>query len=239
MAATSTPELLTLHGVRILGMATAAQVARRFDLDPHEVEELLLDAEAYGQVSRASFADLTGWGITDRGRAEDDRRLAAELDEAGARGVVTEAHATFARLNARFLDATTRWQIRPQPWDRMAVNDHDDWAWDERVCSTTSPRSAGGWSRWARRWPGRSSASGAIPSGTPRHWPRSTTVSGSGSTSRASTPATRSGSSCTRTCSAPWVWSATGGPEPVSPVHRTADRTGSVGLGTLSLDCRG
>ena len=133
MAATSTPELLTLHGVRILGMATAAQVARRFDLDPHEVEELLLDAEAYGQVSRASFADLTGWGITDRGRAEDDRRLAAELVEAGARGVVTEAHATFARLNARFLDATTRWQIRPQPWDRMAVNDHDDWAWDERV----------------------------------------------------------------------------------------------------------
>ena len=133
MAATSTPELLTLHGVRLLGMAQAAQVARRFGLDRDEVEELLLDAEAFGQVSRASFADLTGWGLTDRGRAEDDRRLAAELDHVGARDVVTEAHATFARLNARFLDATTRWQIRPTPWDRMAANDHDDWAWDERV----------------------------------------------------------------------------------------------------------
>jgi hypothetical protein len=132
-AATSTPELLTLHGVRLLGMAQAAQVARRFGLDRDEVEELLLDAEALGQVSRASFADLTGWGLTDRGRAEDDRRLAAELDEAGAREVVTEAHATFARLNARFLDATTRWQIRPTPWDRMAANEHDDWSWDERV----------------------------------------------------------------------------------------------------------
>jgi hypothetical protein len=133
MAATSTPELLTLHGVRLLGMAQASQVASRFGLDRDEVEELLLDAEAFGQVSRASFADLTGWGLTDRGRAEDDRRLAAELDEAGARDVVTEAHATFARLNARFLDATTRWQVRPTPWDRMAANDHDDWSWDERV----------------------------------------------------------------------------------------------------------
>jgi hypothetical protein len=133
MAATSTPELLTLHAVRLLGMAQASHVARRFGLDAGEVEELLLDAEAFGQVSRASFADLTGWGLTDRGRAEDDRRLAAELDQTGARGVVTDAHATFARLNARFLDATTRWQIRPTPWDRMAANDHDDWSWDERV----------------------------------------------------------------------------------------------------------
>lgn len=133
MAATSTPELLTLHAVRLLGMAQASHVARRFGLDAAEVEELLLDAEAFGQVSRASFADLTGWGLTDRGRAEDDRRLAAELDEAGAREVVTSAHATFAQLNARFLDATTRWQIRPTPWDRMAANDHDDWSWDERV----------------------------------------------------------------------------------------------------------
>jgi hypothetical protein len=133
MSAPSSTELLTLHGVRLLGMAPASQVARRFDLDRDAVEELLLDAEAFGQVSRASFADLTGWGLTDRGRAEDDRRLAAELEEVGGREVVTEAHATFARLNARFLETTTRWQIRPTPWDRMAANDHDDWSWDERV----------------------------------------------------------------------------------------------------------
>lgn len=133
MAATSSPELLTLHGVRILGMASAGSVARRFGLDPDEVEELLLDAEAFGQVSRARFADLTGWGLTDRGRAEDNRRLAAELDATGTRDVVTEAHTAFARLNRRFLDATTRWQIRPTPWDRMAANDHEDWSWDEKV----------------------------------------------------------------------------------------------------------
>lgn len=133
MAAPSTPELLTLHGVRILGLAQASAVARRFGLDVAEVEELLLDAEAFGQVSRASFADLTGWGVTDRGRLEDDRRLGAELDALGVRDVVTEAHGTFARLNTRFLDTITRWQIKPTPWDRMAANDHDDWAWDDRV----------------------------------------------------------------------------------------------------------
>ena len=133
MAATSSPELLTLHGVRILGMASAGSVARRFGLATDEVEELLLDAEAYGQVSGARFADLTGWGLTDRGRAEDNRRLAEELDAVGAREVVDEAHTAFARLNRRFLDATTRWQVRPTPWDRMAANDHEDWSWDEKV----------------------------------------------------------------------------------------------------------
>ena len=40
---------------------------------------------------------------------------------------------TFARLNERFLSTLTRWQIRPQPWDRLAANDHDDPVWDGRV----------------------------------------------------------------------------------------------------------
>ncbi len=138
MAAPSSAELLALHGVRLLGMAQVSEVAGRFGLDPDEVEELLLDAEARGQVSRASFADLTGWGVTDRGRAEDDRRLGVELDAVAGREVVSEAHATFTVLNARFLDTTTRWQIRPTTWDRMAANDHSDWTWDQRVLTDLS-----------------------------------------------------------------------------------------------------
>jgi hypothetical protein len=39
----------------------------------------------------------------------------------------------FLPLNTPFLDAVTRWQVRPTPWDRMALNDHSDWRWDERV----------------------------------------------------------------------------------------------------------
>ena len=43
------------------------------------------------------------------------------------------ANDVFAHLNGRFLATLTRWQIRPQPWDQMAVNDHTDHRWDDRV----------------------------------------------------------------------------------------------------------
>jgi hypothetical protein len=129
----SSPELLTLHAVRVSGMADAGAVARRTGLARDLVEDLLLDDEARGWVGRVAFADLAGWSLTDAGRAEDERRLAEELDRTGARPAVDRAHETFARLNERFLSTLTRWQIRPQPWDRLAANDHDDPVWDGRV----------------------------------------------------------------------------------------------------------
>lgn len=136
MPLTSAVELLTLHGVRLAGMADAAAVARRFALDRHEVEELLLDLEATGRVRFTEFADVRGWSLTEAGRVENERQLGAELDHAGARDAVTAAHATFVGLNDRFLETITRWQIRPAPWDPMAPNDHTDWRWDERVLDT-------------------------------------------------------------------------------------------------------
>ena len=42
-------------------------------------------------------------------------------------------HRAFLPLNARFLDAMTRWQVRPVPGDSMALNDHTDFRWDDRV----------------------------------------------------------------------------------------------------------
>jgi hypothetical protein len=114
-------------------MADSGAVARRYGLGRAETEELLLDAEARGWVRRSSFAGSGGWSLTDAGRAEDERRLAEELDAAGARSTVEEAHDLFQPLNERFLAATTAWQIRPTPGDRMAANDHTDWRWDGRV----------------------------------------------------------------------------------------------------------
>ena len=129
----SSAELLTLHTVRVTGMTDAAAIARRTGLPREVVEELLLDDQARGWVSRVDFAGLAGWSLTESGRLEGERRLADELDRTGARPVVDEAHDTFVRLNQRFLSTLTRWQIRPQPWDRLAANDHDDPVWDARV----------------------------------------------------------------------------------------------------------
>ncbi|MEV0890812.1 transcriptional regulator [Promicromonospora sp. NPDC050262] len=129
----SQPELLVLHSVRIQGMADDDAVAARFGLDPADTRETLLDDEAYGWVRRAAFGSTAGWSLTERGRAEDDRLLALELAESGARAVVEEAHEVFAPLNARLLQACTDWQLLPAEDDRLAPNTHTDVDWDARV----------------------------------------------------------------------------------------------------------
>ncbi|HYN68401.1 MAG TPA: transcriptional regulator [Ornithinibacter sp.] len=133
MGTPSSPELLALHAVRVSGMTDAAGIARRTGLGRDLAEELLLDDEALGWVRRVAFADLAGWSLTDAGRLEGERLLEEELDRTGARRAVEDAHDTFARLNERFLSTVTRWQIRPQPGDRLAANEHDDPVWDGRV----------------------------------------------------------------------------------------------------------
>lgn len=73
------------------------------------------------------------WSITDGGRRENERQPAEELDAAGAREVALAAHAASLPLDRRFGRACTAWQIRRQPWDRMAADDDTDWPWDEAV----------------------------------------------------------------------------------------------------------
>jgi hypothetical protein len=133
VAHVSSPELLVLHGLRVKGMADAAAVAERFVLDRDLVDELLLDYEAFGWITRVGFADVTGWALTTAGRAENERRLAVELDETHTRSEVVAAHEVFSVLNSRFLVTVINWQIRPKPTDPLAVNDHSDPRWDDRV----------------------------------------------------------------------------------------------------------
>ncbi len=129
----SQPELLVLHSVRIQGMADDDAVAVRFGLDRADARELLLDAEAYGWVRQAAFAGTAGWSMTERGRAEDDRLLAEELADTGARPVVEQGHETFVPLNGRLLQACTDWQLRSEAGGRLAPNTHTDEVWDARV----------------------------------------------------------------------------------------------------------
>lgn len=135
-ARASAVDVLTLHGVRLVGFGESRAVAARFGLDPDEVEELLLDFEAYGWVSRTVFAGTSGWSLTERGRIENERRLADELEAVDGAAVVKHAHATFLPLNARFQEVVTRWQVRPLPGAPLAANDHTDFRWDDRVVAT-------------------------------------------------------------------------------------------------------
>jgi len=129
----SSAEILALHGVRIMGMAEAIAISRRFALDEAVVDELLLDHESRGWVRRVGFADVGGWALTETGREQDNRSLAVELAQAGVRDSVARSHAAFVELNSRFLRTITNWQIRPAPGDPLAANDHSDWRWDENV----------------------------------------------------------------------------------------------------------
>jgi hypothetical protein len=133
MTYVSAPGDLALHGVRVLGFATGSRVAARYRLDPGTVAEALLDFEASGWVRHLSFGGSAGWSLTDAGRTENGRRLAAELGRAGARDAVTRAHTMFVPLNRRLGEACTKWQIKPTYADPLAFNDHTDWRWDERV----------------------------------------------------------------------------------------------------------
>jgi hypothetical protein len=127
---------LVLHGCRVLGFASVDRVAARYGLDPDEVEDVLLAHGTRGWVGHARFADAGGWHLTEAGRVEGERRLAAELAAAGALGAVTTAHQRFLPLNRRFARACTNWQVRPMAGDPSAANDHDDWGWDDRVLRT-------------------------------------------------------------------------------------------------------
>jgi len=133
VAADTDPETLTLHAVRLLGFAGDVRVARRFGQEQEEVRERLLDFEAFGWVSRSGFSGTAGWSLTERGRAEDERRLADELDAAAGRREVDDVHERFVPLNAQFQEAVTGWQVRPAPGDPLARNDHTDHRWDDRV----------------------------------------------------------------------------------------------------------
>jgi len=128
--------LLTLHAVRLLGFADTDRVAARTGFARDDTASLLEDFRANGWVARSEFAGTAGWSLTDRGRAEDERMLADELAEAGARETVALVHERFVPLNARFQDAVTRWQLRPVGGNTFAANDHTDFRWDDRVIAS-------------------------------------------------------------------------------------------------------
>jgi hypothetical protein len=106
-------DLLVLHAVRLKGFADTAAVAARFGLSADRTREDLLDAQAYGWVSRSSFGDVAGWSLTEAGRRHNEAQLRDELENAGARATVATVHKRFRRLNERASELFTVWQLDP------------------------------------------------------------------------------------------------------------------------------
>lgn len=129
----SAPRLLILHAVRLLGFSDSAAVADRAGTSHDETIRVLSDEEREGRVQHMTFAGLGGWSLTETGKAENERQLAAERENADPENVITAVYRGFLPLNARLLRAVTDWQIRPTDEDGVASNDHADSAWDARV----------------------------------------------------------------------------------------------------------
>jgi hypothetical protein len=132
----SSPELLTLHAVRLKGMADDAEVAARFELDTTLVHELLLDFQAFGWITRVEFVGTAGWTLTESGRSENERQLAHEVAATDSNSSIRNTYLTFLPYNDQLLRACTDWQLRPTGADPLAVNEHTDEEWDLRVLST-------------------------------------------------------------------------------------------------------
>lgn len=133
MTATSSPKLLVLHSVRILGFADTAVIAHRSGVDTAQAEELLLDAHACGWIQRGEFADLCGWSLTELGRTVNEHQLREEREATSRTDLVRSVYRSFLPLNERLLRACTDWQLRPTGTNRLTVNDHRDRVWDQRI----------------------------------------------------------------------------------------------------------
>jgi hypothetical protein len=124
-------DLLVLHTLRCLGFTDLDRVADAGGLTPSDTESRLIDLAVAGLVTRTS-GPFGGWGLTEAGKAEDARLVAAERDAAGARDAVTAAFETFLVLNPELLDLCTAWHMRPAD-GVTGINDHTDTAYDARV----------------------------------------------------------------------------------------------------------
>lgn len=142
MTRPSGPQLRLLHAVRVLGFADSAVVAHHAGISLDNADQLLNDAKSQGWVQHFAFADLGGWSLTETGKAESQRQLAAERADADPENVVAAVYRDFLPLNARLLRAVTDWQIKPTSEDRLAPNLHTDPNWDARILDELAALSA-------------------------------------------------------------------------------------------------
>ena len=123
----SAPETMVLHGLRLKAFPDTDALAVAVGLPVDDVAATLARFATDGLVRRVE-GHITGWTLTPEGRRDGERRLADELEAAGAREAVRDGYQRFVALNTELLEVCTDWQMRGD-----AVNDHRDAAYDQQV----------------------------------------------------------------------------------------------------------
>ena len=127
----SEPDFLVLHTLRLKGFAEVDAVADATGLSSNEVSKHIEVFETDGLVIHRA-GTVSGWTLTEAGRAEDERRAAAEIEAAGLRPAIEHAYDEFLAHNGDVLQLCTDWQLRGTG-GAATVNDHRDEAYDEAV----------------------------------------------------------------------------------------------------------
>ncbi|MEU1994231.1 hypothetical protein ABZ511_07260 [Nocardia gamkensis] len=126
MTHVSRSSLLALHAIRIGGFVDTQAVADRYGMPVGLAESHVRDFRECGWISRFRFGADAGWSLTASGRVENERLLADELSEWGAKPLVEDVYREFLPLNARLVRACTAWQLTILPDGSMTDNDHAD-----------------------------------------------------------------------------------------------------------------
>lgn len=111
MSSACSDDLRFLHGLRVQGHAGTAQLADRLGIPTETAAAGLRDRASCGWVVLTSFAGDESWSLTEAGRCHGETLLAAELDEAGARAIVSEVYEEFLPLNGEVVRACGEYQL--------------------------------------------------------------------------------------------------------------------------------
>ncbi len=141
MAHASDTELLALQGLRLKGRTQPDAIAALYGVDQGKIEVALASLADAGfaqfREGRTAF-----WMQTAEGKVEGERRMAVELDAAGARPLAVECYDAFKVLNREMLAVCTRWQVKDVAGEQV-INDHADAAYDDAVIKELAALDAG------------------------------------------------------------------------------------------------
>lgn len=132
MASGLPPRSVTLHCLRIKGVAEAEVLATATGLGVELITSSLTDLVEQ-ELAQHRVGVLTGWRPTALGVQHDDAWLSQELEATGARGPLEEAYRSFLLLNPELLTACTAWQLVDAGDGSMTPNDHTDRSYDAGV----------------------------------------------------------------------------------------------------------